>query len=171
MKWPSPLAADWADFMRDEQELHAVTAAGGRDDAIHAQVDDHLAVMIHHVGNAEGGHAAASTVVSGDEGILWRDAVYKCVRQREGILQSLNDIGLGGELFNGIGLGLHVGFRHVAAEEVVVGFSNMLDLRSKGTDAFELALGRRKVEFVIRHSFRRGDKLLLNQSEELSIDL
>ncbi len=38
--------------------LHAAAAGGGHD-AVHAQVFDHLAVVVHEVCKAEGGHPGA----------------------------------------------------------------------------------------------------------------
>ena len=43
------------------KSLHAA-AAGGWNDAVHAQIDDHLSVVVHQVRNAEGRHAAARAV-------------------------------------------------------------------------------------------------------------
>ena len=82
-----------------------------------------------------------SSVLGGDEGILRRDAVYVGVRLREGVLERLDDVGLGGEFFDSVRLGLDVGLGHISAEEVVVVLGNVLDLGSEGTHALELPLG------------------------------
>ncbi len=57
-------------FCLPAKKLSHAAAAGRGNDAIHAQVLDQLAVVIHKVRDAEGGHAGAGAVGRGDEGIL-----------------------------------------------------------------------------------------------------
>src|SRR5579863_4785204 len=99
--------------------LHVSAAAGGRNDAVHAQVFDHLAVVIHEVGEAEGGLAGAGAVVGLDERVVGGDAVDVGVGLREGVFEGLHDFRLSFKVLESIALGLGVGF--AGTEEVVVG--------------------------------------------------
>src|ERR1043165_3295371 len=98
-------------------------AAGGRDDAVHAEVLDHLAVVVEAVpeGEARGAQARGAWVAAfagealGEVGFV--EGGHGAVAEDERVLEELDDVGLGGHRVGAVVLlGIDVG-RQLLAED------------------------------------------------------
>jgi hypothetical protein len=151
--------------------LATAVAAGRRHDSVHAQVDDHLSVVVHGVGDAEGGGSGARAFVFAErvEGVGGGDGVDRLVGVDVGILERLNDVVFAGELFDRGFVGRRADISTV--EEFVTGLGGVLDLLAEGPDSGELALGGSEIVLIRRHGLGGADDFALHSGHELSVDL
>jgi len=152
--------------------LRRARAAGGRDDAVHPQILDHLAVVVHRMKRADVGDRQ-TRVEEWQYGLgERRDLVLDSNRgkglmaQREGVLEVLDDFGFRLQFGGAVGFRLDVlrveGLSHERAEEKMIGEADVLHLFGESAHAFELAVGGREAILFFGHGFCSRDDLLLD---------
>jgi len=154
--------------------LRRARAAGRRDDAVHAQVLDHLAVVVHGMKSADIGDREACGEEREHRLGQWRDLVFggDCgnglMAERERVLQVLDNFGFGLQLGGAVGFRLDVLRVEVLsqerAEEKMIGEADVLHLFGESAHALELATGRRKPVLVFGHGLGGRNDLLLDNA-------
>ena len=162
---------EWGTEGAPDGTLTSAFAAGWRDDSVHAQVNDHLSVVVHGMGDAEGGHSGSGAFVFAErfEGVGSSDGVDRLVGVGVGILERLDDVVFAGELFDR-GL-VRRGADIPAFEEFIVGFSEVLDLLAKRPDSGELSLGGCEVVLIGGHGLGGAGDFLFHSGHEFAINL
>lgn len=149
-------------------------AAGGRDDSVHAEVLDHLAVVISRMpcGDVSDGE---TRVEEWEHGLGQRrylvfrgDRSNGVMAKREGILKILDYFRFGLELGGAVGVlfeGFHIDvLAHERAEEKVIGETDVFHFFRERAHALELAAGRRERVFFFGHGLGGGNHLPLDDA-------
>ena len=149
--------------------------AGWRNDAVHAQVFDHLPIMIVGMSQAKSGSAGAGArlfvLAHHDECILRRNGSDSLVGEGKGILQCLHQLIFG---LQGLDLVARHGDGHAeAGKKSIVGANQVLHLAAKSADAGECSSTGwgSEVVFLSWHGFGCADDLVLHLLEKVTIDL
>src|SRR4051812_6208125 len=126
--------------------------AGGRNDPVHAQVLDHLAVVVEAVADLEGCHSAPGRLTgtewaldhAGKSGFRG-ERRHRFVHVREAVLKKFHDVGFGRDRVRAaLALAdVHrwLGFAKDGGADHVVRRGDVLHLLGKSANALELALG------------------------------
>src|SRR5581483_5393791 len=143
-------------------------AAGGRDNPVHPEIFDHLAVMVHHMADDEGCHTETRCLALAEGAVDWgRDQVFvvdgahSLMEVGEWIFGELHDLVLVLDCIGAV-FTTCVDRRFLAANACanhLIDRRHMLDLLSEGADALKLAIGRSKSVFILGHRLGRGDEL------------
>jgi len=161
--------------------LRLLPAAGRRDDTVHAQILDHLSVVIEAMSwgkrrQEQARGRPATTRSNRFDEVRAGQGRDRFVAECEGIFQILNDFGLGFHVVRAFAVVDRVRWflaRNRRPNEIV-GRGDMLHLLAKRAHTFVFAPGevqfcRRKIELVLRHRLGRFDDFLLNNAN-LAID-
>src|SRR5215469_580785 len=146
--------------------------AGRRHYPVHAQIHDHLTVMVHGMDDgetcqAEARHFHAKGTVDLVHLVLRSYRAQRLVQIGEGIVEKFDDLSLALQVVGAVVapcFGRLLFPEHTGSEEIV-GCGHVLYLLREGAHALEFTRARSKGIFVVGHGFRSGGEFVFDDDQ------